>query len=223
MLERGELQAGLRAPNRFLGSKPVTGLDANRCRTVATTRYAVGLPGRALGESHFLAPRMEEQIRSFTRLSSLGRPSLSIMSPSCPSSSRGPRGTDIPRGTSIAETSDRRSFLARALDDVVDLEHLGLGCELDPDVVEHRHQALLERIELLPGVPDLVDAEVSIRPEGDVVLESLRHPVAGLLQPPDGFVVLFRRHLGRGGKANERPCLAILHALGRGLRTDGGH
>jgi hypothetical protein len=44
----------------------------------------------------------------------------------------------------------------------VDLEHFWLACELDPDVIEHRHQVLFERIELLPRIPDLTDVEVSV-------------------------------------------------------------
>src|SRR5437868_14101108 len=84
-----------------------------------------------------------------------------------------------------------------ALDDVVDLEHLGLT-RLDPDVLQHRHQALAEGVELLARVPDLADSELAVGLEGDVVLESLREPVARLLEPADRLVVLFRRHIGRG-------------------------
>src|SRR6266496_3138300 len=88
--------------------------------------------------------------------------------------------------------SDPGSLLDRLLppDDVVDLEHLGLARKLDPDVLQHRHETLAERVELLSRVPDLADSEVTVRLEGDVVLKSLRQPVARLLQTADGFVVL---------------------------------
>src|SRR5437763_266421 len=106
-----------------------------------------------------------------------------------------------------------------ALDDVVDLEHLGLP-RLDPDLVQHRHEALTERVELLARVPDLTDAEVAVRLEGDVVVESLRRPVAHLLQTADGVVVLLGRHAGRGREASEDPRLAGVHGRGR---NSGGH
>jgi hypothetical protein len=73
----------------------------------------------------------------------------------------------------------RATRLVLALDDVVDLEHLGLT-RLDPNVLQHRHEALTERVELLPRVPDLTDSELAVRLEGDVVLESLRQPVASI-------------------------------------------
>ena len=59
----------------------------------------------------------------------------------------------------------------------MDLEHLGLT-RLDPNVVQHRHQPLAEDVELLARVPDLADPELAVQLEGDVVLESLRQPVA---------------------------------------------
>src|SRR6266540_3782968 len=93
-----------------------------------------------------------------------------------------------------------RSVLA--LDDVVDLEHLGLARKLDPDVLKHWHEALTERVELLARVPDLADSEVTVRLEGDVILESLRQPVPRLLEAADGFVVLFGSHTGRGREAD---------------------
>jgi hypothetical protein len=64
----------------------------------------------------------------------------------------------------------------------VDLEHLGLARQLDPKVLQQRHKTLTERLELLSRVPDLADSEVAVRTEGDVVLKSLRQPVAGLLR-----------------------------------------
>src|SRR4029079_829843 len=78
-----------------------------------------------------------------------------------------------------------------ALENAVDLEHFGLARKLDPDVLQHRHEALTERVELLFRLPDLSDSEVAVRLESDVVLKSVRQPVAGLLQTADGFVVLF--------------------------------
>src|SRR6266566_4792990 len=64
-----------------------------------------------------------------------------------------------------------------ALDDVVDLQNLGLTW-LDADVLQHRHETLTERVELLLRVPDLADSQLAVRLEGDVVLESFRQPVA---------------------------------------------
>jgi hypothetical protein len=52
--------------------------------------------------------------------------------------------------------------------------------------------------------------------KGDVVLESLRQPVARLLQPADGLVVLFRGHIGRGREAGEDARLASVHDRCRG-------
>src|SRR5215211_6240868 len=90
-----------------------------------------------------------------------------------------------------------------ALDDVVDLKPLGLARKLDANVLQHRHQALTERVELLARVPDLVDSDVTVRAEGDVVLKSLGQPVARLLQTTDGLVVLFGSHVVRGREARE--------------------
>jgi hypothetical protein len=44
-----------------------------------------------------------------------------------------------------------------ALLDVVDLEDLRLAGKLDPGLGQHRHEALTERLELLPRIPDLAD------------------------------------------------------------------
>src|SRR5437588_3583868 len=113
-----------------------------------------------------------------------------------------------------------RSVLA--LDDVVDLEHLGLARKLDPDVLKHWHEALTERVELLARVPDLADSEVTVRLEGDVILEALRQPVARLLEAADGFVVLFGSHTGRGREAGTKARLASVHDRCGG-RIGGGH
>jgi len=40
---------------------------------------------------------------------------------------------------------------------VVDLEGLRLARKLDSGFGQHRHEALTERLELLPRVPDLAD------------------------------------------------------------------
>jgi hypothetical protein len=40
-------------------------------------------------------------------------------------------------------------LLVLALEDVVDLEHLGLARKLDPDIAQDRHEAVAERVELL--------------------------------------------------------------------------
>ena len=77
------------------------------------------------------------------------------------------------------------------------------------DVGQHRHKALTERLELLPRVPDLADAEVAVRTEGDVVLEPVRRPVAGVIKTAEGFVVLLRSHI-RGVKRT-RTLIVDLH------------
>src|SRR5438105_6022753 len=115
-----------------------------------------------------------------------------------------------------------RYAIVLALDDVVDLEHLGLARKLDPDVLKHWHEALTERVELLARVPDLADSEVTVRLEGDVILESLRQPVARLLEAADGFVVLFGSHTGRGREAGKKARLASVHDRCGG-RIGGGH
>jgi hypothetical protein len=58
-----------------------------------------------------------------------------------------------------------------ALDDVVNVEDVRRIGELNADTGEDRHQALPERLELLPRVPDLADAKVAVRTETDVVVE----------------------------------------------------
>src|SRR5438270_7866040 len=129
----------------------------------------------------------------------------------------------IPASVSLGQSgpcSLRDSVLA--LDDVVDLEHLGLARKLDPDVLKHWHKALTERVELLARVPDLADSEVAVRLEGDVILESLRQPVARLLEAADGVVVLFGSHTGRGREASKQARLATVHNRYSG-RIGGGH
>jgi hypothetical protein len=62
--------------------------------------------------------------------------------------------------TRLVRPPDRQAIVL-ALDDVVDLEHLGLT-RLDPNVFQHRHEALAERVELLLRVPDLTDSELAV-------------------------------------------------------------
>ena len=66
-----------------------------------------------------------------------------------------------PRLRYSASPAPDRQAIVLALDDVVDLEHLGLT-RLDPNVFQHRHEALAERFELLPRVPDLTDSELAV-------------------------------------------------------------
>lgn len=70
----------------------------------------------------------------------------------------------------------------------------------DPDVCQHRHQSLTERLKLLLRGPDLADPQVAAHSKGDVVLELFRRKVAGLLETADRLVVLLRRHIGAGVK-----------------------
>src|SRR6266480_3070459 len=57
-------------------------------------------------------------------------------------------------------------LLQLALDDVVDLDE-GRLSGIDPDLVEDRHHALAEGLELLLRVPDLAHVEVPVRAEAD--------------------------------------------------------
>jgi hypothetical protein len=97
----------------------------------------------------------------------------------------------------------------------VDLEHLGLAREFDPNVVQHRLQTTAERVELLPRIPDLADAQVPLRAESDVMGEALRRPAAGLLEAADAFVLLLRRHGRCGCEAGKDARFAIAHRRGR--------
>ena len=60
-----------------------------------------------------------------------------------------------------ASPAPDRQAIVLALEDVVDLEHLGLT-RLDPNVLQHRHEALAERFELVPRVPDLTDFDLAV-------------------------------------------------------------
>src|SRR5207248_2599378 len=64
-----------------------------------------------------------------------------------------------------------------AVDDVMDLQKLG-SARFDADLLQDRHEARAELVELLSRVPNLVDSELAARLEGDVVLKSIRQPVA---------------------------------------------
>ena len=74
-------------------------------------------------------------------------------------------------------------------DGVVNLDQLGLA-RLYADLCQHRHEALAERVELLPRVPDLADPQVGVRAEAHVIIEPVGRPVAGLFEPADGLVIL---------------------------------
>ena len=88
-----------------------------------------------------------------------------------------------------------------ALDDVVDLEHLGLAREFDPNVGQYRPQCLAECVELLARIPDLAYSEAPARTERDVVRKPVRRPLGtGRLQALDAFVVLLRSHTGAAAK-----------------------
>lgn len=52
-----------------------------------------------------------------------------------------------PRSAGPGPCSERDRVLA--LDDVFDLERLGLARKLNPNVLQHRHDVLAERLELL--------------------------------------------------------------------------
>src|SRR6266511_2567886 len=75
--------------------------------------------------------------------------------------------------------------------------------QFDAKVLQHRHEALTERVELLARVPDLADSEVPLRTESDVVGESLPRPVAQRLEAAEGLVVLLTGHRGRGLEASK--------------------
>src|SRR5947208_16817881 len=81
-----------------------------------------------------------------------------------------------PRLRYLASPAPDRQAIVLALEDVVDLEHLG-HTRLDPNVFQHRHEALAARFELLPPVPDPTAFDLAVSAEGAVVLESPGHPV----------------------------------------------
>src|SRR6476660_8041043 len=66
-----------------------------------------------------------------------------------------------------------------APDDVVDLEDLRLAW-LYPHIGQYRHQALAERLPLLPRVPDLANTDAAIHQEGDVVFQPIRGEVTAI-------------------------------------------
>src|SRR4051794_5696458 len=98
-------------------------------------------------------------------------------------------------------TSFPRPGLRSALDDVVNLDQLGLA-RIYPDVGEEGHEARPEGLELFPRVPDLADFQVPVRAEAHVVVETVGWEVPGRLKPPDAFVVLLRGQR-RGGEADQ--------------------
>src|SRR3954469_21441920 len=105
-------------------------------------------------------------------------------------------------------------------DDVVDLEHLGRA-RIDSNVLQDRHEALPERIELRLRVPDLADSELPVRLEGDVELESFREPIVGLLQTPNRLVVLLGRDRGWSEADEHARCTVVHRRCCR--RGTGGH
>jgi hypothetical protein len=58
----------------------------------------------------------------------------------------------------------------------MDLEQLGLARKPDSHVLQHRHQTLTERLELLARVPDLTDSEVTARLEDNPARPWLEQP-----------------------------------------------
>jgi hypothetical protein len=78
----------------------------------------------------------------------------------------------------LGQSGPLRYAIVLALDDLVDLKHLGARPKARPQRPSApASQALTERVELLSRVPDLADSEVTLRTESDVVGESLRRPV----------------------------------------------
>ena len=65
--------------------------------------------------------------------------------------------------------------------------------ELDPDLVEDRHQPLAEGSELLFGVPDLTHLEIVFRSEEDMKLAAVRGPLTRLFEPTQTLFVLLLR------------------------------
>src|SRR5207344_7678 len=77
------------------------------------------------------------------------------------------------------------------LDEVLNLEHLGLARELDTDVRQDRHEAVTERLELLSRGPNLTDFHVVLVSESNMHFETCGiRPQPGLFEPPHTFVVL---------------------------------
>src|SRR5438105_14002915 len=108
-----------------------------------------------------------------------------------------PRALDtLSRRSLASELIEKQKAGRLALHDGVDLEHIGLSRELDPGFGQHRHELLSKRLELLAGVPDLADHEVSGGTKADVVVEPLRGK-ADFLNLGIGRVVLLGGQVGR--------------------------
>src|SRR4051812_45685173 len=77
-----------------------------------------------------------------------------------------------------------------ALDGVVHVEDCRRAQELDPGFGQDRHEPLTEGVELFPGLPDLGDEQLALRPEAHVVVEARRGEISGRLERLNGLVVL---------------------------------
>src|SRR5690242_11703008 len=74
--------------------------------------------------------------------------------------------------------------------DLVNLEDLWLGCKLEAEIRQDRHQDLAVRLQLLRRVPDFTDEQVSVSSEADVVLPAVRWKLAGGFLAPYHLLVL---------------------------------
>jgi hypothetical protein len=83
----------------------------------------------------------------------------------------------------------------------VDLKRLRFA-RVYAHVREKGHEALPERIDLLPRIPNLADSEVPVRNEAHVDIQPVRREVPGVLKMADRLVVLLRRRLRRRREAD---------------------
>src|SRR4051794_5918295 len=84
--------------------------------------------------------------------------------------------------------------LVLELEQFVYRDDLGLAAELDPDLIQHRHEhVVVEGTLLISGRPDFAHPEAVIVTVQDVKLKSRRREVA-LFEKPACFVVLLAGH-----------------------------
>ena len=101
-----------------------------------------------------------------------------------------------------AEDPPERAFVSTAsrvlFDQILNLENLRLGRELDANVAEDGHQLLTKRPELFARTPDFADSQIVVRPERDMHFKSGRiRPDSSRLHESHALVVLLPRGVRR--------------------------
>jgi hypothetical protein len=74
----------------------------------------------------------------------------------------------------------------------VDLADLWAAGVFKRNVGEERHHTLPEGLELLLGIPDLIDEQLSVGVERDVGIKSVGREYPRLVETPNDLVVLLR-------------------------------